>query len=65
MKHQDINPNKKQFLRDAINWFKTIHEENLENVIFDLDSLKKYFDLPIGDLFINGKTEEDIRKDIY
>lgn len=64
--HQDINPDKKRFLRTAIESFKKVHEENLENSIFDFDSLKKYLgeNVEIKDLLLEPKTEEDLRKEL-
>ena len=64
LSHKDINPNKKSNLKTAIESFKKIHEENLENSIFDFDSLKKYLQIPVEELLIQGKTELDLRADL-
>jgi len=64
LSHKDINPKKKDILRKSIESFKKIHEENLENSIFDFDSLKKYLEIPFEELLITGKTELDLRNDL-
>ena len=64
LSHKDIDPNKKGTLKTSIESFKRIHEDNLENSIFDFDSLKKYLQSPIETLLIEGKTEDDLRLDL-
>ena len=64
LSHKDIDPNKKGILKTSIESFKKKHEDNLENSIFDFDSLKKYLQSPIEILLIDGKTEDDLRLDL-
>jgi len=64
LSHKDIDPKKKTFLTKSIRDFNDKNADNLENAIFDFDSLKKYLQSPIETLLVGDKTEDDLRKDL-